>query len=40
MLKKIDKKSGVYRQEVSDLAFHYIQIAIETKNTWKGFMKD
>ena len=40
MLEKIDKKSGVFRQEVSNLAFHYIQIAIETNNTWKGFMKD
>ena len=40
MLEKIEKKSGVFRQEVSNLAFHYIQIAIETNNTWKGFMKD
>ena len=40
MLKKIDKKSGVFRQEVSNLAFHYIQIAIETNNTWQGFQED
>ena len=40
MLKKIDKKYGEYKDEVDKLAKRYINICLETKNTWPTYQED
>ena len=40
MPKSIDKKYGEYKQEVDKLARRYINICLETQNTWIGYQED
>ena len=40
MPKSIDKKYGEYKQEVDKLARSYINICLETQNTWIGYQED
>ena len=40
MPKSIDKKYGEYKQEVDKLARRYINICLETKNTWPTYQED
>ena len=40
MPKSIDKKQGEYKDEVDKLARRYINICLETQNTWIGYQED